>query len=182
MATLRISLKKVRPRLNLLNGSRLYCKTITCEKKKILPFDQFYKVTPPLHHPKNKFMSKLMPSNPAFTERNIQKANAYLLYSRQEQKSLVTYHTLQSLYVCVWLVHTLTSTAPIESPIICMWSPADICEQCMGKKFIFQFSRRSWGRNTWRTPKNVCVGGYRRCCLIISSIIMIYTDSRDTGS
>ena len=70
-----------------------------------------------------------MTSSPAFTERNIQKANAYLLYSRQEQKSLVKYHTLQSLYVCVWLVNTLTSTAPIGSPIICMWSPADICEQ-----------------------------------------------------
>ena len=39
------------------------------------------------------------------------------------------YHTLPSLYVCVWLVNTLTSTAPIGSPIICMWSPADICEQ-----------------------------------------------------
>ena len=49
-------------------------------------------------------------SNPAFTERNIQKANAYLLYSRQEQKSLVTYHTLQSLYVCVWLVNTTGET------------------------------------------------------------------------
>ena len=47
-----------------------------------------------------------MASNPTFTERNIQKANAYLLYSRQEQKSLVTYHTLQSLYVGVWLVNT----------------------------------------------------------------------------
>ena len=70
-----------------------------------------------------------MTSNPASTEKNIQKANAYLLYSRQEQKSLVTYHTLQSLYVCVWLVNTLTSTAPIGSPIICMWSPGDICEQ-----------------------------------------------------
>ena len=31
----------------------------------------------------------------------------------------------------------------------------------MGKEFIFRFSRRSWGRNAWRTPKNVCVGGYR---------------------
>ena len=70
-----------------------------------------------------------MTSNPAFTERNIQKANAYLLCSRQEQKSLVTYHTLQSLYVCVWLVNTLTSTAPIGSLIIWMWSPADISEQ-----------------------------------------------------
>ena len=70
-----------------------------------------------------------MTPNPAFTERNVQKANAYLLCSRQEQKSLVTYHALQSLYVYVWFVNTLTSTAPIGSPIICMWSPAEIWEQ-----------------------------------------------------
>ena len=67
-----------------------------------------------------------MTSNPTFTERNI--ANGYLLDSRLEQKSLVTYLTLPSLYVCVWLVNTLTSTAPIGSPIIRMWW-ADICEQ-----------------------------------------------------
>ena len=66
-------------------------------------------------------------SNPAFTE--IQQPITYLLDFRLEQKPLVTYHTLQSLYVCVWLVNTLTSTAPIGSPIVCMWSPADICEQ-----------------------------------------------------
>ena len=53
----------------------------------------------------------------------------YLLDSRPEQKSLVTYHTLPSLYVCVWLVNTLTSTVSIGSLIICMRSPADICEQ-----------------------------------------------------
>ena len=70
-----------------------------------------------------------MTSNPAFTEKNVQKANAYLLYSHLEQKSLLTYHTLQSLYVCVWLVNNLTSTAPIGSPIISMWSPANIWEQ-----------------------------------------------------
>ena len=51
------------------------------------------------------------------------------LDSRPEQKSLGTYHTLPSLYVWVWLVNTLTSTAPTGSPIICMWSPVDICEQ-----------------------------------------------------
>ena len=33
----------------------------------------------------------------------------YLLDFRPEQKSLVTHHTLRSLYVCVWLVNTLTS-------------------------------------------------------------------------
>ena len=68
----------------------------------------------------NEELYEQMTSNPAFTERNIQKPNAYLLDSRPEQKSLVTYHTLPSLYVCVWLVNTLTSTAPIGSPIIYM--------------------------------------------------------------
>ena len=68
----------------------------------------------------NEQLYEEMTSNPAFTERNIQKPNAYLLDSRPEQKSLVTYHTLQSVYVCVWLVNTLTSTASIGSPIICM--------------------------------------------------------------
>ena len=38
-------------------------------------------------------------SNPAFAERNLQKPNAYLLDSRPEQNSLVTYHTVQSLQV-----------------------------------------------------------------------------------
>ena len=78
-----------------------------------------------------------MTSNLAFTERNMQKANAYVLYSRQEQKSLVTYHTLQSLYVSVWLVNTLTTTAPIGSVISSRYL------RTMGKEFIFQFSRRS---------------------------------------
>ena len=74
---------------------------------------------PTVASPKEQLYEQ-MTSNPALTERNIQKANAYLLDSRPEQKSLVTYHTLPSLYVCVWLVNTLTSTAPIGSPIICM--------------------------------------------------------------
>ena len=83
---------------------------------------------PAVASPKEQLYEQ-MTSNPAFTERNIQKPNAYLLNSRPEQKYLVTYHTLPSFYVCVWLVNTLTSTAPIGSPIICMWSPADIWEQ-----------------------------------------------------
>ena len=146
MATLRISLTKKLPRsINLLNGSRLYYKTITCEKNSA--FFSVLQGNCAVASPKEQ-LNEQMTSNPAFTERNIQKANAYLLYSRQEQKSLVSYHTLQSLYVCVWLVNTLTSTAPIGSPIICMWSPADICEQW---EFIFRFSRRLWG----------CVRGYR---------------------
>ena len=95
--------------------------------KKILPCVQL-QGKPAVESPKEQLYEH-MRYNPAFTERNIQKAIAYLLDSRQEQKSLVTYHTLQSLYARVWLVNTLTTTAPIGSPIICMWSPADICEQ-----------------------------------------------------
>ena len=49
--------KKLSWGLNLLNGRRLYCKTITCQKK-ILPFVQSYKITPPLHHLKNNFTNK----------------------------------------------------------------------------------------------------------------------------
>ena len=96
--------------------------------KKNLAFYSVLRGNPAVASPKEQLYEQTT-SNPAFTERNIQKANAYLLYSRQEQKSLVTYHTLQSLYVCVSLVNTLISTAPIESPIICMRSPAVICQQ-----------------------------------------------------
>ena len=109
---------------------------------------------PAVASPKQRIYEQ-MTSNPAFTERNIQKANAYLLCSLQEQKSLVTYHTLQSLYVCVWLVNTLTSTAPIGSPIICMWFPADICEQ--------------WERNLSFSSADVCGAGMRDAPLRMSA-------------
>ena len=100
----------------MLNGSRLYYKTIKCEKNSA--FVQL-QGNPVIASPKEQLYEQ-MTSNPAFTERNIQKANAYLLDSCLEQKSLVTYDTLPSLYVCVWLVNTLTSTSPIRSLIICM--------------------------------------------------------------
>ena len=86
---------------------------------------------------KNSTFCSVLQGNPAiasprerlYEQMTSTSALTYLLYSRQEPKSLVTYHTLQSLYICVWLVNALTSAAPIGSPIICMWSPADICEQ-----------------------------------------------------
>ena len=97
-----------------------------------------------------------MASNPAFTERNIQKANVYLLDSRPEQKSLVTYHTLPRLYVCVCQHFYFNSTDWISDNlnVISIWYL-----RTKGKEFIFRFSRRFWGRNAWRTPQNVCVGG-----------------------
>ena len=76
--------------------------------KKILPYVQLQS-NPAVASPREQLYEQ-MTSNPVFTERNIQKANACLLYSHPEQN-------LPSLYVCVWLVNTLTSTASIGSPI-----------------------------------------------------------------
>ena len=116
-ASLTISLKKITSAVQFAERKSGLLQNINKVWKKILPFVS----------PKGQ-LYKQMTCNPAFTERNIQKANAYLLDSRPEQKSLVMYHTLPSLYVRVWLVNTLSSTASIGSPIICIWSLADICE------------------------------------------------------
>ena len=71
-------------------------------EKKNPPFLQSQRTTLLLPHPQNNCTS-----NPVFKKRNIQNANFYLL----ERNSLATYHTLQGLNLCVWLVNTLTSTA-----------------------------------------------------------------------
>ena len=63
--TLTISLKKLPWRLNLLNGSHLYYKTINCEK--ILPFVQL-QGNPAVASSKEQLNEK-MTSNPAFTEK-----------------------------------------------------------------------------------------------------------------
>ena len=116
MATSTISLKKITSEVKFAERKSALLQNKKVWKKFCLlfasPKEQLYEQTT---------------SNPALTQ--IQQPIVYLLDSRLEQKSLVTYHTLQSLYVCVWLVKTLTSTAPIGSQIICAWSPPDICEQ-----------------------------------------------------
>ena len=66
----------------MLNGSRLYYKTITCEKNSA--FCSVLQGNPAVASPKEQLYEQ-MTSNPAFTERNIQKPNAYLLDSRPEQ-------------------------------------------------------------------------------------------------
>ena len=155
-ATLTISLKKITSEVQFAEWKSGILQNNVW--KKILPF-VLLKGNPVVASPKGQ-LYKQMTSNPAFTERNIQKANAYLylLDSRPEQKSLVTYHTLPSLYVCVWLVNTLSSTAPIGSPIICIWSLADICEQ-RERTLSFGSADVRGGRNMWWTPKNICAGG-----------------------
>ena len=75
----------------MLKGSRLYYKTIACEKHSA--FCSVLQGNPTVTSPREQIYEQMKP-NPAFTEINIQKANTSLLYSRQEQKSFVTYHTL----------------------------------------------------------------------------------------
>ena len=71
-------------------------------------------------------------------------SRSFSLAPKYSCPELNSYNTLPSLYVCVWLVNTLTSTAQIGSPIICTWAPADICEQWQGN-LTTRFSRRLWG-------------------------------------
>ena len=115
---LSISLRKLPRRFNLLNGSRIYYKKIKCEKN--YTNSSFTTYNPAVASPTEQLYEQ-MTSNPAVTKRNKQNSNAYILNinSCREVNSLVTYHTLPSLYVCVWLVNTLTSTQPIDSRMIC---------------------------------------------------------------
>ena len=63
----------------MLTGSRLYYKTITCEKK--TAFCSVLQGNPAVASPKEQLYEQ-MTFNQAFTERNIQKPNDYLLDSR----------------------------------------------------------------------------------------------------
>ena len=147
MAVLRISLKKITSEVKFAERKLALLQNNNIWKKKILPFVLSYKVTPSLHHPNNDFMSQWHLIQPLQRENTKLQRFNISLYSRQEQKSLVTYHALQSLYICVWPVNTLISTAPIGSPIICMRSPAVICEQ--------------WERNLSFSSADVCGAGMR---------------------
>ena len=110
MATLTISLKKIILGVKFAERTSALLQNNNVPKKNSA-FCSVLQDNPAVASPKEQLYEQ-MTSNPASTERNIQKPNASLLDCRPEQKSLVTYHTLRSLYVCVWLVNTLTSTAP----------------------------------------------------------------------
>ena len=118
----------------MLNGSRLYYKTITCEKKSA--FWSVLQGNPAVASPKEQLYEQ-MTSNPVITERNIQKANAYLLCSRQEQKSLVTHHTLQSSVVrmCLACQHFDLNSADWISDNLHVISSRYL--RTRGKEFIF---------------------------------------------
>ena len=91
----------------MLNGSRLYYKTITCEKNSALC--SVLQGNPAVASLKEKLYEQIT-SNLAFTEKNIQKPNAYLLDSHPEQKSLVPgfghiSHSMELVRMCLACQH-----------------------------------------------------------------------------
>ena len=124
--------------------------------KKILPFVQSYKVTPPLHHPKNNFMSKWHLIQPL--QREIYKKPTLISYILVRSKNLWSRITLYRACTYVFGLSTLwlqQHRLNLDNlHVISSWYL-----RTMGKEFIFRFSRRSWGTNAWRTPKNVCLVG-----------------------
>ena len=148
--------KKLPRRLNLLNGSQLHYKTITCEKKKNSAFCLILQGNPAIASSKEQLYEQ-MTSNPAFTERNIQKANAYLLSSGAKIFGHVS-HSTELVRMCLACQHFDFDCADWIFDNLHVISSRYL--QTMGKEFIFQLSRCSWGRNAWQTPKNACVGGY----------------------
>ena len=118
-------------------------------RRKILPFVQLQRTTPPLPHPQNTSISKWHLVQPLQRETYTKRQPLSPKYSCSELNSLIMYQ---------WLVNTWTFTAPIGSPIICTPAPAHICEQ-WERNLTTRFRRCSWGRNAWQTPKKVCEGG-----------------------
>ena len=120
-----------------------------------------YKVTPPLHHPKNNFMSKQHLIQPL--RREIYN-NPWLLswlsprFSSGAKIFGNVSHATELVCMCLACQHFDFNSADWVSDnlhVISSWYLLT-----MGNEFVFQFSRCSWGRNVWRTPKNVCVGGW----------------------
>ena len=123
--TLTISLKTLPWRLNLQNGSHLYYKTINCEK--ILPFVQL-QGNPAVASSKEQLNEK-MTSNRAFAEKKYIKGQC--LSSRFSSGAKIfghVSHSTELVRMCLACQHFDFNSADWIS-IICMWSPADICEQ-----------------------------------------------------
>ena len=135
--------------------------------KKILPFVQSYKVTLPLYHPKNKFKSKWHLIQP-YREKYTKSQRLSPTFSSGAKIFGHVSHSTELVRMCLACQHFDFSSADWISDnlhVISSWYL-----RTMGKEFIFQLSRRSWGGNAWRTPKNVCVGGYQTCQLVRHSV------------
>ena len=161
MATLRISLKKITSEVKFAERKSALLRNYNVWKK-LLPFVQSYKVSPPLHHPKNNFMTKWHLIQPF--QREIYKEPMLISYILVRSKNLWSRITLYKActYMCLACQHFDFNSADWISDNLHVISGRYLWT--MGKEFIIQFSRRSWGRNAWRNPKDVCVRGYKIQC------------------
>ena len=127
VATLRISLKKITSEVKFAERKSALLQNNNVWKKNST-FCSVLQGNSAVASPKEQLYEQMTIKSSLYGEKYTKSQCLSPMFS-SGAKSLVTYHALQSLYVCVWFVNTLTSTAPIGSPIICMWSPAEIWEQ-----------------------------------------------------
>ena len=151
MATLRISLKTITSEVKFAKRKSAFLQNNSVWKQ-VLPFVQSYKVTLPLHHPKNNFMSKWHLIQPL--QREIYKKPTLISYILVGSKNLWSRITLYRLVrMCLACQHFDFNIADWISDNLLVISSRYL--RTMG----IQFSRRSWGSNAWRTLKDVSVGG-----------------------
>ena len=125
MATLRISLKKNTSEVKLLNGRRLYYKTTTCEKK--FCFCSVLQGNPAVASPSEQLYEQ-MTCNPAFTEKYTKTQGLSLRFSSGAKIFGHVSHSTELLHMSLACQHFDFNSAD-WSPIIWMWSPANICKQ-----------------------------------------------------
>ena len=118
---------------------------------------------PAVASPKEKLYEQ-MTSNPVFTEKNTKTQSLSPRFSSGAKICGHVSHSTELVRMCLACQHLSTSAAPIGSPIICMWSPADICEQ--------------WERNLSFSSTDVCGAGTRDEALRMSA----WEANRDSAS
>ena len=144
MATLTISLKKITAEVKFAGRKSALLQNNNV--KQILPFVQSYKVTPPLHHPKNNnFISKRRLIHPL--QREIyKKPRLSPRFSSAAKIFGHLSHSIELVRMCLACQHFDLNSADWISDNLHLISRWYL--RTMGKEFIFRFSRRSFLRTS----------------------------------
>ena len=156
MATVRILLKKITSELKLAERKSALLQNNNVWKKK------FYLCSVLQDNPavasSNEQLYEQMTSNPAFREKYTKTQRLSVRFSSEAKIFGHVSHFTELVRKCLACQHLDFNSADWTSDNLHVISSRH--SRTIGKEYIFQFSRRSWGRNAWRTPENVCVGGY----------------------
>ena len=157
VATLRISFKKITSEVKFAERKSALLQNNNVWKKNSAFFSVLQGHTA-IASPIERLYEQ-MTSNSAFTERNIPKSNALIspIFSSGAKFFGHVSQSAELVRLCLACQHFDFNSADWISDNLHEISSRYL--RTMGKEFIFQFSRRLWGRNAWRTPKNVCGGG-----------------------